>query len=476
MLKEIKKAFTLMKTNYLVGASMIYILCSFLIKGISFLTTPVFTRIMDTSDYGIVSAVSTWVTFIAIVICCQVSGTVSTARVHKEKADFEAYMGNITVLGLISAVVVGGLLILFREPIGGLMGIQPRLVIHAVLQAYGSALAALYTAYLIQTKQPKANMRFALTNTLVAVGGGLLFVSMLDSDKYMGRIWAFTIAYGGVMLFVLHKFLPRAVRDIGKLKADWKFALMLGIPLIFHLISNTILGQSDRLFILHMMGDSDAGIYTVAYSISIIGMIFADACNNAWSPWYLENTKAGNHEQIRKTARIYLLFISFCFAEVFLLSSEIFEIMAPEPYWKAKTTVFYIIAGVFFQFLYRFPQAYESYRKDMRWMAVCTTTVAVLNCILNGLMIPSYGIDGAAVATLISYIVLFLLHELVARRVLGGFNIPARIYILPVIICFAACAVSYVLLPYRAVRLTLAVIMGAAMLFLLYKKLLKNRK
>lgn len=465
----IKKIVSFFKSNYLVGASFIYIVCSFILKGISFLTTPIFTRVMDTTDFGIVGAVSTWVTFVAIFICCQVSGSVASARVHKSLEDFNTFVGSITVFGIISAAILGTIMILLRNLIGPLMGIQPKLVIHVVIQAYEVALVSLYTSYLIQLKRPKCYLVFAVITTLAIVLLGLLFVLTAKDERYIWRIWATTIVDCVVALFIIVKFLPKAKLNKQRLISDWRFALSLGLPLIFHLISTTILGQSDRLFILHMIGESDAGIYTVAYSIGLIGMIFANACNDAWSPWYLENTKAKNDDTIKKMARLYIAFIALCFVEVYMIAPEIMEIMAPEPYWKAKPTVLFIIFAVFLQFLYRFPQAYETYCMNLKWTAIATMTAAILNCVLNYFLIQLWGINGAALATAISYMVLFFIHEIVARKIIGGYNIPIKTYIIPTLVCMGAGVLSFAFINVFWIRITILLVIAVVVAFVMIK-------
>ena len=467
--------FNYLRSNYLVGASIIYISCSFILKGISFLTTPIFTRMMETADFGVVGAVSTWVTFLAIFICSQVSGSISSARVHKSHEAFERFIGNITIYGLIHATILSAIIIMLREWLGPLMGIKPSLVYHVVIQAYVTALISLYTSYLIQTKRPHSYLLFTVVMSLATILLGLILVQSRLNDRYLGRIWATTIVDCIVLVFILIKLLGKVKLQKHAVFADWQFALKLGLPLIFHLIATTILGQSDRLFILHMNGDSDAGIYTVAYSIGLLGMVFANACNDAWSPWYLENTKANNRESIKKKAKIYMFFISFCFFEVFMIAPEIMEIMAPEPYWKAKTTVLFIVLGVFFQFLYRFPQAYETYCMNLKWTALATAMAATLNCVLNYFLIKTWGIDGAAIATLISYIVLFLFHEIVARIIIGGYNVPIRIYIIPILLCSIAFLISFTLIKLRWVRLTIMLVVAFIVLIGLAVKIKKEK-
>ena len=70
-------------------------------------------------------------------------------------------------------------------------------------------------------------------------------------------------------------------------------------------------------------------------------------------------------------------------------------------------------------FLYSFPVNYEFYHKKSIHIAIGTSVAAVINCILNYILIPKMGMAGAAVATLISYVMLWIFHHLVSKYFIG---------------------------------------------------------
>ncbi|MDN3450103.1 oligosaccharide flippase family protein [Planococcus sp. APC 3906] len=470
------------KNNYFISASLLYVLGTVLLQGISFLTTPIFTRIMDTSDYGITAVFATWVTFIAVFISFQVSSSIASARIHMKEEEFTNYLRNITLLTVVSGTLImsGGLL--FASSLAGLLSIKEKLIPHLMLQSYGTSLSTLYGMYLIHTKQPKTKIIFAGIVSISLVMLGLLLVFSMNDDRYLGRIWAGSIVNLFIIAFVLYTFLYNKKNAKFKL-ADWSFCLKLSWPLIIHLVATTIIGQSSRLFIVKFIGETEAAIFTVAFSIGIIGMLIADAFNNAWSPWYLDNTKNGQKQQVNEYAKRYSMVISSGFVMIMLLTPELLRFMAPEPYWNGKYSVLLIAIGVFFQFLYRFPLGYEQFNKNMKWVAFCTIVAAVLNLGLNYLLVPLMGIEGAAIAILLSYIVLFLLHEFVARVIIGGYNIRFSTYIPATSVALLAFFLSYLTMDYFYFRLMVASGYATLFIFTAYRiwsggtvpKLIKDR-
>lgn len=67
-------------------ASMWFVLCSVVQKGIAFITTPIFTRMMSTKEYGLVSVYSSWVSILTVVLTLQLAtGVYNKAMIRYEK-------------------------------------------------------------------------------------------------------------------------------------------------------------------------------------------------------------------------------------------------------------------------------------------------------------------------------------------------------------------------------------------------------
>ena len=102
-------------------------------------------------------------------------------------------------------------------------------------------------------------------------------------DKVMARIYGMTIVNSIL-------YIPLFVKQMktGKIfysKKYWKYALFFNIPLIPHYLSQTILNNADRLMINDIVGASEAGIYSLAYSVSQIMIIFNSSLMQTIEPW-----------------------------------------------------------------------------------------------------------------------------------------------------------------------------------------------
>lgn len=108
----------------------------------------------------------------------------------------------------------------------------------------------------------------------------------------------------------------------------------------------------------------------------------------------------------------------------------------------------------------------------MKWVAVSTIISAAINLLLNYLFIPKWGIIGAAFATYISYVFLFLMHELVARKIIGGYNIRFLNYVPGIVAVNILAIVSNFLVEYWLIRYALL----AIFVFSIVLYILKNKK
>lgn len=473
-----KKIKSFIKSNYLLSASIVYVLSSFLLKGINFITTPIYTRVMSVEEYGSVSTAVSVTSFIAIFICFQISGSVNTAKIEYAGDTFRTYIKNITVFSLIVALLWSIPLLLVGGQITGFMSLDSILIIPIIVSAIGTCFVNIYSMYVVALKQPKTKAKFSIIYSLLMVGVCLPAVILADSHKDYARLFGIALVNFGVICFVLAE-ISKATKDLPNnmesLKKDIKFALGISIPLIPHLFANLINNQADRVFIVRILGKEQVGIYSASYSLGMAALAFTDAFIMAWNPWYFEKTKNGDDSVINPIAKSVLLLLAIPFSAIILLAPEVLAIIAPASYSSAKYCVIAVAYGVFFQTLYRFPLGYETCRKNTKYTAICTIITAGVNIGLNAVLIPFMGISGAAIATAISYIVLFGLHDLISRRIIKGYNITVRTYIPSVLTVTFAAAVSSFAMKIRIARIVALCVVIFAIL-LVIKNVKRNSK
>jgi len=198
--------------------------------------------------------------------------------------------------------------------------------------------------------------------------------------------------------------------------------LKYGLPLIPATIILWIIHSSDRYMIGIFMEARDVGLYSGAYSLSNIIILFAGSLGMVLLPIISKLYDNGDLEQTRKYLKyslksIMMLSIPAAFG-LSILATPLLRILTPDDYISGNTVIPYITSGlVVFAFYQICIYTIYLVKKNM-WIVVLLSISAVLNILFNLLLIPYLGIIGAAVATLVSYGILGVITVLVSSRYL----------------------------------------------------------
>lgn len=416
----------LMKKNSFLTSSAIYVFGSLLVSGFSVITTPIFTRLLTPEDYGITSVFATWVSVFTIFIGLQTSVTIAPAYIHFEKEKIEEYLSSILFLSTISFLVISTIVIINRYRIASILNISVALLTVLLFQSFFGYIQTFYNTYLIQTQKPIQSLLLSVSFSLITMSFSLILIFNMESNRYIGKIMGNAVStclFGICLYFIVIK----NGRKIISFKY-WKYCLPLAIPNILSALSFLILGQSDRIMLQNTLGNFETGIYSFAYSIASILFTLWASINNAWVPWYFENTKLKKNILIHKQAKKYIFLISIGTCVIMLMTPEAMKILGPQEYWSAGRLISIVILGSYFYFLAVFSTNYQLYCQNTKWIAIGTVMVASINIGLNIILIPIFKSAGAAIATLISYFVLFIFQNLIVIK-MGGFNISQKLYI-----------------------------------------------
>lgn len=432
------------KANDFLRNSLLFVIASFITKTISFLSMPVFTRLMSASEYGEVSNFFLWGQLLSTFICFQLSSSLVSAKVNRGEHRFDSYMAGIIRVCSVSAGCFFIVFLVFRTSICRIAEIKSDYFVLLYIYAFNLCLVNMYSGYCVAAGKPKEKVLFSVVYSVFIVGFGLFF-TWKSNSKSLGRIIGNTIVCVAFILYVLIYFYKKPMDGRIEWSRDVKFGLKFGLPLIPHLIANYINGNIDRIFIIKELGNSQQGIYSVAYSLGIVVLAFADACADAWNPWYYKKTKAKSAAEINKYFLLYTVTMSMVFISLMMSAPELMRMMSSKEYWSGAACVNYIAFGIFFLFLYRFPLSYEQLYGNTNYVAPATITAALLNILLNRMLIPVFGIEGAAFATAVSYFLLWILHEIAARKMIRGYNIKISIYSISILIVFSGFVLSELL-------------------------------
>ena len=440
--------------NKVVKAASWYTLTDMFVKGITFLTIPIFTRLLTPHEYGIVSVYLTWVSIFSILLSLDVKNSVSVAKYDFEK-EYDQYTSSI--LSMCTLIFIISLILLF--PLKGFMtqvtNLSGILLFLMLLQSYFTNVNDIVTTKLRFEYKYKINSVIKIFMSLLGVILSIVLINTLLSEtKYLGKILGNMIVvtiFGAGLLFIVVKE--------GKCfynKKYWKYALLFSIPLLPHSLSSIANAQFDRIIINKYLGASETGIYSFAYNIGMIINVIRAAFDQAWNPWAYDKISRNQIDELRQRSLIYRdVFVVF-YMWLLFLSPEIIKFMADESYWDGLSLIPWIFIAYYFSFMSGFEINVQRYNKKTMFISIGTIFSALINILLNIIFVPRYGYVAAAITTAISFFTLFIFHLFITKKITNNniygvrFHLKSLLYVAVITLAFLITKASILI---RAVTL-----------------------
>ena len=387
--------------------STIYLGSSLINRAIPFLLLPILTKYLSPLEYGALSIFQIMISFSTAIVGMAINTNVAknffkldTTRVAKLNGNIFVVLSGSTIL---ATLVIFGISLYFKEifsiPVGWVRVI-PLL----------SFLFMLNTVNLTVLRMEGKAVQFGIyevSNTVVNMGVTVLFLVVYHYGWY-SRAVGITVAYV-IFFFISMVHLKRKNQLLFEIdKTEIRSILSLSLPLIPHTLGGIVIAMSDRFFIERMIGLEMVGIYTIGYMFGMIVMLFTDAFIKAWTPWFfkkLVNPTEKDKSNIVKLTYLYILAIFVLAIGVSIASIYVLPFFVEESYYGALDFVFWIAIGYVFFGIYQIFFPYLVHLGKTSFLGISTVTAAVLNLLLNYILINSYGAIGAAYATIIAFII-----------------------------------------------------------------------
>lgn len=442
-----------------------YTVSNFLFKGMAFITTPIFTRIMSKGEYGDFSNFASWMSILVILTGCDLHTSIIRSKLEFED-DLDGYCFSMLTLSTVITAIWLGIALLGGKFLFGVMEIDMRYIPIMFLYLFASPGFYIYTTKDRAYYKYKAfTVMTGLSLVMSTVLSTILVLTM--ENKLTGRIlgqYLPLVILGGI-LYMLIAQKGRRIRF-----SYWKYALIICIPLVPHLLSMVILSSSDRIIITKLSGAEYTAIYSVAYSCAHIVSVLLNSMNKAWAPWLLDMLHIKKYESVKKTTTpYYLIFLVICLG-VMLVAPEVILVLGGERYRDAIYVLPPLIVGCIFQFAYTMYVQLEFYEKKTKTIAIGTIIAAVLNIGLNFIFIPYFGYIAAAYTTLVGYICLFIIHYRTICKMGYKEIFDRKVVIGGLFISLALIPVFLLLYHFIWVRYGVIAAAGVLSIFIIWKK------
>jgi O-antigen/teichoic acid export membrane protein len=392
---------------------------------LTFLLVPFYTNVLSTGQYGIVATVYSYVAFLNVVYSYGMEASyfryASSLEIGDAKDNFSTPFFSLAITG----VLFSGLLYGFAASAAPLFQIDAS---YYRIIRYAAGILLFDTLMIV----PFASLRLArkakifATLKIVNIVSNVIFniVTLVYLKWGVEGIFFSGLASSALTFALLlpHIYTHTRLKFSTKL---YKELLKFGLPYIPVGISGIILQVIDRPILKWMSTDSAVGIYQANYRLGIFMNLVSSMFEYAWRPFFLSHAKDANAKPLFARVMTYYVFISMLmFLVLTLFISDIVTVQLPyfhrylihRDYWSGLGIVPIVLLAYVFGGISINLNAGIQIEKKTMYLLPTSIVAAVSNIVANILLIPTYGIYGAAYATLIAYVLSAAALFIVAQK------------------------------------------------------------
>jgi O-antigen/teichoic acid export membrane protein len=408
-----------MLAKKLFGQSAIYGIASILVNGSGFLLLPLYTRSLNPHDYGIISTTGILSMLYTYLLGFGLSSSISRYYFDlKSSGKWKSFVGTASIFIITVGLIITSALFLFGKPvldhIFKSVRFDPYLK-YGIWIGYLGIFSFIPLA-LFQVQAKPLLYRILTTISFLFLTLFMVYFVVIEDQGAIGALKA-QLSSGLIMASIYFIFMLREGGILFNFKY-LKISLAYGLPIMVYLIFGVIVEMSSKYYIEKYTTLSDLGIYNLAQQYTSIMLLVISAINLAWIPiFYEEAKKEIGKEPFVQFGSLFLTGVITMALGLSLFSKEVLFLFASSKYEGAYSVVPLIaLAYVFGNGFWILIINPITYVKKTIFLPVLTIITGCFSMLLNILFVPKLGIYGAALALLISYLILTFLGLLIVHR------------------------------------------------------------
>ena len=387
---------------------MVYGLGGIISKIVPLIMVPIITRIMPSSEYfGISDLSNTVISFASALAVIGMYDAMYRLFFEKDEHEYKTTVCSTAfVFTCCTSLVIFLLMLLLKNEIAKIFFGDRELAYLVYITAIATLVSATNSIIAAPTRMQNKRKVFLVTNTLSPILSYTIAVPMLLKGYYVIALPLAALVSGltleiafGVMnhhWFNVKKF------DIKLLKQ----LLIIAVPLFPNFLIYWLFNSCDKVMITNFLNIGEAGVDAVGSKLGHASQLIYTAFAGGWQYFAFSTMKEDNQVETNSKIFEYLGAISFAItAFVCALSYPIYEILFPEQYLRGFIIAPYLFLAPLLQMLFQVAANQFIVIKKTWPNMVILSAGAILNILINYVLIPILGIEGAAIATLLGYAV-----------------------------------------------------------------------
>lgn len=390
-----------------VKASLWFVACSVIQKGLSFITVPIFTAIMPEEEYGYFSLFQSGLSVILIFATLNLHYQVYNNGALKFQKHTDEYVTSLIGLSWMASCVLFLLFGIFYRWWTPITGMPLHWMLYMFLDC---TMMMPYNIFLCRERMSNRYKSVVIVTLLSVFSTTILGLYMVSthSGSADSRLLAIVICEViiGVFIFLILFPLGKTLYN----KIIWRYALHLAIPLLPHYLANVVLTSLGSIMIVRYCGSEKLALYTVANNLGMIMQIVVNSVNAAINPWIYRTMHEKKYFELKRGTSILYLIMAILTVVPTLLGTAYIRLFMRPSYYEASTLIGIIAASSYFTYLYSIFLVFELYFEKTKYTSTASVIAAFANAILNFYGIQAWGYQAVAYVTLICYMLLSVVH------------------------------------------------------------------
>lgn len=388
---------------------------------IGLFTTPIITRIVEPNDYGRFSLFNTYSSIVMIVFCLGLDQALVRYFYSQDDDEYKKRLFRFCIkfpMIAISALSVG--MVLTFSKFQSIGAIDNWLVL--ILFIFNLFVMAFNRISILLVRLRYHSGTYSILNIVHKAAYVVLVIlaAMVFKREYFLILVVATVL--SALLVTIISVISEKEFYITKIQRknlgiSIKTILTYSVPLMIASCVFYAFQAIDKLSINHYLTYTDVGVYSSAQSLMQVFAVVQTTFNLVWSPKAVEHyEKKPNDTEFFSSVHKMMVIVMFLFGTTVLLCKDLIVLLLGAKYREAAFVIPFLMFNPIMYTLSETTVNGLYFKEKSYWHVVITITSCVVNIIGNSLLIPRFGISGAAISTGLSYIVFFELRTFLANR------------------------------------------------------------
>ena len=411
------------KLKELTKDTAIYGISTMLGRFLNFILVPFYTNVFSPADYGVVILIYSYIALFNIIFIYGMDAAFLKYAAFKDIGDEKDNFSTPYFSVLLTSIFFGGLIIFLQRPIAEFVELKSNLNYIITLTALILFVDANVVIPFLKLRLEKKAKLFSLIKIISIVFNIILNVFLIIKLKWgIEAIFISNLA-ASVLSFLL--LTPTLIKNIkfSFHKILFKRLLKFGLPYLPAGLGMMLVQVIDAPILEKLTDVNTVGIYKANYKLGIFMMLFVNMFQYAWQPFFLTNAKEENAKELFSKVLTYftivgslmLILLSLFISDIVRINFFGFSIIG-EKFWGGLYIVPIILLAYLFNGLYVVFSAGIYIEEKSIYAPIVAGIGAFTNIVANYILIPQLNIMGAALATLLSYVVMAAGYYIVTQK------------------------------------------------------------